>query len=209
MPTWTRTIWIAAIIVNGLSIVWFLFGTTANFQRALDLTGRLTLIFFWLPSLILVLLSIWLLHKRWDPLGGFGYGIVAFLIFLLLIFSCPLFEGVRTSGWLYEDVRADPTRLTMDGKLEYHLEIVNLYQRNSRERLFVKLISTGEEKNIPLDINATEADGLSIGRSHWGWVTMLPTEIPNQYLLNTTEYLDMPEKKFLINIENGTSKRIN
>lgn len=208
MPTWTKITWIIAIIVNGLSIIWFLLGVTANFQRSLDLVSRLTFIIYWIPSLILVVLSIWMLFKKWVPSGGVGYGIVGFVIFLLILLSYPLFEGVRTSEWLHENVQGDPNKLTRDGKLEYRLEIVDFRQKNSYERLYVKFILTGEEKIIPLEIGTVESDGLSRGRNDWGWAIMKPTEVPSQYVLNTTKYLNMSEKKFIINVETGTSERI-
>ncbi|MOA32227.1 hypothetical protein D3C78_1534280 [compost metagenome] len=148
------------------------------------------------------------MFKKWVPSGSFGYGIVGFIIFLLIIFSIPLIDGVRTSGWLYENIQGDSIKLTEDGKLEYQLEIVNFRQKNSYERLYVKFVLTGEEKIIPLEIATEDSDGLSRGRHEWGWVIMNPTEIPSIYELSTTKYLNMSQKKFIINVETGTSERI-
>lgn len=81
-------------------------------------------------------------------------------------------------------------------------------QKNSRERLYVKNISTGEEVYISIDINSIELKGISEGIRNWAWALMEPTGVPNQYELSTTEDLRMPKKKFLIDINSGVSWRL-
>lgn len=206
MPAWLKTVWVIAIVISSSAIIWFLFGVTANFQRSVDLVGRITFIIFWFPSVILVLLSVWILYKKWAPPAGIGYVIVGFIIVLQLILSVPLFEGVRTDGWIHENVQTDPYKLTSDKKFEYRLEIVNFRQKATYERLRIKNISTGEEKIIKLQIGTNQSDGLTRGRDTWAWAVMNPTTTPGQYELSTTEYLNIPKKTFLIDFETGTSR---
>lgn len=48
---------IASIITIGFSIIWFLLGTTANFQRGVDLVTTIKFAVIWLPSVILITLT--------------------------------------------------------------------------------------------------------------------------------------------------------
>jgi hypothetical protein len=209
MPSWLKTIWVLAIIVNAMSLLWFLIGATANFQRSLDLVGVLTLLFLWVPSLILVVLSAILLKKRWVPLDSLGYAALCFVILILLSFAVPLFEGVKTQGWLNNNIERDPIKLTSDGKYEYRIELINIDQKNSRERLYVRNLSTGVGMYISVDIIADDLEGISEGADeNWAWAIMIPTDVRDQYELSTTEDLRMPKKKFLIDIGASTSKRL-
>jgi hypothetical protein len=208
LPRWIKGIWIFATIVNAVSIIWFLLGSTANFQRSLDWVGFLTLLFIWIPSLLLVLFSSMILLKKWVPASNNKYSGLSLLIFLLLSLSAPLFEGVTIRGWLYDNVHSDPMKLTSDGKYEYQTQLINTNQKNRSERLYVRNVSTGEEMYITVDINTDELVGLSFGGKNWAWAILEPTGVPNQYVLSTTEMLDMPKKKFLIDISAGVSRRL-
>jgi hypothetical protein len=209
MQTWIKCIWIFATIVNTISLVWFLLGSTANFQRSLDLVGLVTLVLMWVPSLVLVLVSIKLLLNGWVPSSSISYFLFWFMIFNLLSFALPLLDGVDTRGWLYESVETDPIKLTSDGKYEYRIELINMWQKNSHERLFVRNVLTGEEKFIPVEINTDELKGISQGsHQNWAWAIMAPTDDLDHYELSTTENLRMTQKKFLIDVIAGTSRRI-
>lgn len=208
MPGWLRSVWIFATVVNAVSIIWFLLGSTANFQRHLDWVGFLTLLLIWIPSLALVMISSNFLLKKWVPLDNLTYVGVFVVIFLLLSLSAPLFEGVTLRGWLYDNVYSDPIKLTSDGRYEYQTQLLNTNQKNRHERLYVRNVSTGEQLYITIDINTDELEGLSEGVKNWAWAIMKPTDVPNQYELSTTEYLHMPKKKFLIDIRAGVSQRL-
>lgn len=145
MPTWLKNIWIIAIVVNSVSLVWFLLGTTANFQRSMDLVELLTLVLIWLPSLLLVVVSIKILKNKKLSISKSRHVAVNFIIFLLFSLSIPLFIDVNTGGWLYDDIESDSLKLTSDGKYKYRIELINMDQKNSREQLYVRNISTDEE----------------------------------------------------------------
>lgn len=125
-----------------------------------------------------------------------------------LILSLPLFIGVETRGWLYDDISSDPIHTTLDGKYEYRLDLINMYQKNSREQLMVRDVITGAERFIPVELNTNDLDGIRGGGRDWSWAVMSPTEVLDQYLLTTTETLSMPQKRFIVDIRAGTSQRI-
>jgi hypothetical protein len=95
--------------------------------------------------------------------------------------------------------------MTSDGKYEYRIELINLFQKNSKERLYLRQISTGEESFIPLQLNSKEIHGIGIPSDNdWSWATLRPTENPSIYDLITTKNLPIENKKFEINVEEGT-----
>ncbi|RXZ81567.1 hypothetical protein EBB07_14710 [Paenibacillaceae bacterium] len=208
MSTWFKVVWVLAIIINIVALVWFILGSTANFQRSLDLVERLTLIVYGLTSFALTSLSILMLIKQTGKSSVSLYTLGSVIILLLVYLSQPLFETVRTEGWLHESVQSDPIKVTSDGRYEYHIELVNFEQRNRSERLILTNILTGEVNKITIDIDTSGSNGLARGRSNWGWAIMHPTESPNKYNLVTTEYLKMPEKVFLIDVEKGISEKL-
>lgn len=97
MRLWLKVLWVIATVFNVASLVWFLIGVTANFQRGLDLVGTVILIQVWIPSLIFTVLSIRLLIKKWIPPSGIVY---ASGVMLFLLFSVYLIQSVNTQGWL-------------------------------------------------------------------------------------------------------------
>jgi hypothetical protein len=204
LPNWIKIPWILAIILNLVSMIWFLLGTTANFQRSLDLVGTVTLIFCWIPSLIIVYLSINALIKG-SPPTNFR---VLILIIVLLILAVNLFKAVNTAGWLYDDITSDPIKTTTDGKYEYRTELVNLFQKNSRAQLFLRNVSNGQEIYIPIEINTNEIYGISysVSEDDWMWAVLSDSNLSNLYELTTTKELPVPKKTFLINIDKGTSR---
>jgi hypothetical protein len=202
LPNWIKIPWILAIILNLVSMIWFLLGTTANFQRSLDLVGTVTLIFCWIPSLLIVYLSINALIKESSP-TNFR---VLILIIVLLILAVNLFKAVNTTGWLYDDITSDPIKTTTDGKYEYRTELVNLFQKNSRAQLYLRNVSNEQEIYIPLEVNTNEIHGIEVSSTEdWMWAVLSKSNLPDHYELTTTEKLPVPQKRFLINIKKGTA----
>lgn len=205
MPIWLKYAWYFAIITSTISILWFLLGTTANFQRSFDLVSTVIFITAWIPSTILVTISIFMLVRN-QLFSTVNVGLI--LIFLYFL-SVPLFKGVNTQGWLYDNIRRDPIALTTDGKYEYSIEIINLFQKNSRERLYLKNPATGQVVYISIEINDNEIGGLrNRSEKDWKWAILSPTGIPDQYELITTDLLPVTKKRLLIDISSKTAQRI-
>ncbi|CAM4211540.1 hypothetical protein L1N85_14045 [Paenibacillus alkaliterrae] len=197
-----RVVWAIAAFINLCAVMWFIIGTTANFQRGIDLVSTVILVYFGIPSLLLIILSIVLIIKAWQPSSIWGVIGVSILILSMLTLSPPLFKNVNTSGWLTEKVTTDTLQVTADGKYEYHLELVNLFQKNSYARLYLRSISTGEELRIPLEMEIYKIKGISLGRTNF-WITLEQTLEPNKYSLRTTKDFPLQDGKYDIDINKG------
>jgi len=218
MTIFIRTVWIIATAVLSLAIIWFLLASTAFFNRGIDLVETFIFIFVWAPALVVtVLLWIWL-RKGWMPKElNSQIMLLAIIIALTIGFSTALFNRATPYGWLIPVVRSDWTQTTSDGKFEYRLEVINLFQRNARAQLYVRSIYTGDEMIIPTGINARELTTLPMhNRSHSEelilsrvWSNLVPHETSATiYILSTTEILRINIERFEINMETGTAERI-
>ena len=105
-------IWIAAVIAVSLSLLWFLFGSTAFFNRWIDVVETFIYIFVWTPALLFVIISIVLLKKGWIPRNIIIQICMAIAIIILsVIFTKTLFSSADGKGWLTEYVRSDYNKL--------------------------------------------------------------------------------------------------
>ena len=227
MTITVKTVWIIAIIVVFISMIWFLFGTTAFFNRGIDLVMTAYYVFIWTPALLLIILSTILLKKGWIPKTVYAQvGFVIVIVFISIFFYLNLFRVVYTKeytrGWLTETVRSDWTQTTSDGFYEYKLEVINVFQRNSYARLYVKDISTDFEMTIAIDISTKNI--VTIGgvgsvypepSAQPVWSTLTPSNAETIYILTTTETFERWKKdnnnsieKFEIDIAERTARKI-
>jgi hypothetical protein len=208
LQIWFKILWIVVTIFSAVSLVWFLLGSTSNFNRDLDIVGTYLLIKAWIPALAITILSIVLLLKGWTPSSRVTYiGFFSGLI-LLLFLSVSLIQNVSAQGWLKEKVTSDSLKITVDEKYEYRINLINLFQRNSHAQLYLKDLGSGKETLIPVDIQTKKIVGLGVKKVN-NWVMFEPTETASQYILYTTKELGIPEEKFKIDIFAGTSSRVN
>lgn len=208
MQIWLRLLLIMLIIFSASSFVWFLLGSTAYFQRGMDIKGTTYLWGAGIPVLLFAILFTTLLIKGWAPTSGIDYvGICVGLVLTTLI-SAALIQSVNTHGWATEKIRGDSLKITADEKYEYQIELINLFQRNSSARLHLKDVGSGKELYIPIDIQTRQIVGLRVSEVNH-WVKLEPTDHPSQYILYTTKDLGITEEKFIIDITAGTSSRAN
>ncbi|KOY15903.1 hypothetical protein [Paenibacillus xylanivorans] len=208
MATWLRLLIIVIIIFNVSSFVWLLLGSTAYFQREMDIVGTFYLLIVGIPVLLLAILFTVFLIKGTVPTNGVHYIGICLGLILSLILSAILIHGVNSSGWAKEKLESDSPKITADGKYEYHIDLINLFQRNSKARLYLRNVSTGEEKFIPINIQTRKIKTLAVGKVNH-WVLLEPTDIDSQYILYTTKDLGrLPEEKFKIDILAGTSSGV-
>ncbi|WP_405157722.1 hypothetical protein [Paenibacillus sp. FSL H8-0283] len=208
MATWLRLLIIVIIIFNISSFVWLLLGSTAYFQREMDIVGTFYLLIVGIPVLLLAILFTVFLIKGTVPTSGVHYIGICLGLILSLILSAILIHGVNSSGWAKEKLESDSPKITADGKYEYHIDLINLFQRNSKARLYLRNVSTGEEKFIPINIQTRKIKTLAVGKVNH-WVLLEPTDIDSQYILYTTKDLGrLPEEKFKIDILAGTSSGV-
>lgn len=208
MLGWFRLLLIAVIISSVSSCVWFLLGSTAYFQRGMDIIG---ISFFWgsaVPVLLLVGLFTILLIKGWTPTNGGQYVVVFLGLLISILISVTLIQSVSTHGWANEKIESDSVKVTADNKYEYRIDLINLFQKNSHARLYLKHSGSGTEAYIPIDIQTRKIVGLGVKKVNH-WVMLEPTDTASEYILYTTKDLGIPEEKFEIDIIAGTTSRVN
>lgn len=208
MHGWLRLLIVLVIICSAASLVWFLLGATAYLQRDMDIIGTTYLMLVGIPLFLLALFFAMLLVKGWKLQGGLQYhvGIIVGLVISIGL-SAILIHSVNSSGWTKERIQSDSIKTTIDSKYEYRIDFINLFQRNSRARLYVKDINSGEEKYIPISIQTRKIIGLGVGKVNH-WVLLEPIDESSHYFLSTTNNLRIPEEKFVVDIKAGTSIRL-
>ncbi|GAB6929086.1 hypothetical protein JCM10914A_30690 [Paenibacillus sp. JCM 10914] len=209
MPFWCKLLWIGAAIFGVYSLIWFVMGATSNFQRQMDLPETVKLMFLGGPTLFLLVLSFWLFIVKWNISSKVSHFFFIVGLLVLITFSIILIKNTTTEGWLEERVKSDSIKITSDQLYEYRIDLVNAFQKNSYARLYVRDVSTNEEKNIALDIETRNIVVLFSGVDKTDWVYMEPTDISGNYILNTTEELGIPEERFKIDMELAISKKLN
>ena len=216
-----KTIWKLAIILTSTALIWFLFGSTALFQRGFDLVEFAYFISVWVPTLVLMITFIFLIKKGCIPRSLILQMIITIIILIASIgVSTVLFKNTTLYGWIIKRTRIDYVQVTDDGKYEYQLALTNLFQRNSYARLLVKDVSTDDEMIIPVKIRTKEISGITVPSKtvpkrtepplpSFVWCTLNATNKKGIYILTTTKHLKESIEKFEINIDRKRSKRVN
>ncbi|WP_409177280.1 hypothetical protein [Brevibacillus fortis] len=207
MQWWLNIIWIITVFVNLSGLIWFVLGSTANFQRDLDLISTVLLVYLGIPTIILCGLSFYLLYKKWSPTKWWEAIGVSLLMIAMLFMTPQFYKNVDTSGWLTDKVQTDSIQQTSDHQFEYCIELINLFQKNSTARLYLKNNNTLEEVRIPLELPTKEVVGITWSSVNY-FIKLEPTADSNIYLLTTTEDLPLATEKYEINVQEGTAVRI-
>ena len=204
MRTWMKLLLISAIACGVAALIWLALGETSAFQRTPDIIGAALMGWFAIPLLALIALSVRALAVKWAPKNVPGHVLLLMIIIAMFGFSANLFKHVRTLGWLTEVVRTDQLKITEDQRYEYQIELVNLFQRNSKARLYLRDTSTGEEMRIPVDIRTRDIRVLAHEEA---WGLLEPAGVRDRYILTTTRELLIPVESFEIDVAAGTSRR--
>ncbi|MUG46442.1 hypothetical protein [Paenibacillus woosongensis] len=207
MPIWLRLLLIGIIMFSAFSFVWFLFGSTAYFQRGMDIIGTTYLLGAGVPVLLFAVVFTILLIKGWTPTSGVDYVGICVGVGLSILLSAVLIQSVNTHGWANEKIRSDALKISADGKYEYRVDLINLFQRNGYARLYLKNVSTGEETYISTEIQVRKIKTLAVGEVNH-WIKLEPTENKSHYILITTKELGIPEERFEIDIATRTSRKL-
>lgn len=207
MPIWLKLLVIAIIILSVSSFLWFLLGATAYIQRAMDIIGTTYLLIAGIPVLLFAVLFTRLIIKGWTPTSGIHYIGVSVGLVISILLSVILIYSVNAHGWTKEEIQSDSLKTTIDGKYEYRIELINLFQRNSNARLYLRDVGSGEEKYIPVNIQTRKIIVLGVKDVNH-WIILEPTDKPSDYILSTTKELSKQEEKFEIDIATRTSRKL-
>ncbi len=197
MKIMINALWIVSIIVIFLSLVWFIMGTTACFQRQLDLVSTVVLFFLGVSSLVMIGLLVYIIKNNWFPRTTLTrFCLLGGIILIIIIITTTCFRYSTTYGWFRNVVYSDYLQTTDDEKYEYRLELVNLFQKNQYARLYVKNNTTGEEIKIMLDLPLDKIGALQGGVGYEYPEPMIPkvwsqlsqTAREEIYILKTTDW---------------------
>lgn len=202
-----KHILIGATFINLLAVIWFVVGSTANFKRGVDLESTVIFLFFGFIAIILLCLSLYLLFSKKDQFVGWRVYWSVLLIVAMLTNSIPLFSKVKVSGWLTEKVESDSIQTTSDNKFEYCLELVNMFQKNSSARLYVKNLSTQNELRIPLELPTNKVKAISWSKENH-FVFLEPTGNQHIYKLLILKKSPFPEMSFHIYVQEGLARKL-
>jgi hypothetical protein len=214
-----RVIWVIAVILVFISLMWYVLATTAFFKRRIDLDDVGNYIVIWTPALILNIVSILLLIKNKIPNENKIAQVILILLITILtaLIIVILFSSVNIKERMKDKVTVDFLQITSDEEYEYRLEFMNLFiSRSNYARLYIKEISTGEEFNIPVSIRIREIKAISITdnshsletRQAMVWSCLVPSDTATIYILTTTERLKREIEVFEIDISSMTAQRI-
>ncbi|WP_458121555.1 hypothetical protein [Paenibacillus sp. Z6-24] len=195
------------IITSLICFFWFITGATAYFQRGMDIIGTAYLWYVGLPLLLFSTLLVLILIKRWNPTSKLDYIGLSISLIITLLISIALVNSVKNYGWINKKIESDSVKITADQKYEYHIDLVNLFQKNSSAELYLKDLKTGEVTHIPVNIKTNEIIGLGVKKTNH-WVKLEVTKNDNIYLLYTTKELGIPQEKFMVNVSTKSSSII-
>jgi len=195
-----RTISVIVFMVCSLALLFWLLGITAGFQRSILQIDIVTLVFFvfaWIPIFVWTIITFIFLR------GGSNAAVpIVFLqcifVLCLFIFHLRVIRDITSieadmlfyaKGWIIENVTEGIVQISDDKKFEYRLDLINIFQRNSRARLFVRNLETKEEKNIRLPMDTRRIYGFTQSRYN-PWIRMESTDIPYHYIVRTVGGFD-------------------
>jgi len=205
-------IWLFAILLNLMLLIYFCIGTTAFNNRPPGTEWGYYFTFIGFPTAFLIAVSILCLVMGWIPriiptqiILVIIIGVITFFV----IYIAPL--PIEKEGWLTEKVRTlSYMQTTEDGKYEYTLELINTFQKDGYARLYVKDVVTDEEKRIPLHTKRKKITirGFAHGEEN-AWSHLIVSETSaSVYVLTITEWLSIENEQYEINITEGTARRI-
>jgi len=204
----SKVIWIATVLVSLFALIWFVLGSTAGFQRGVDLITTVVFVYLGIPLVLFVALSGYHLYRKWSPKRTGDSIVLVVLMLPVLFMSYHLYQNTYTSGWLTERVTADTMQLTADGKYEYNIELINVFQKNSYARVYLKNTTTAEEQRIRLASPVKNIRTYSTGREFY-WITLESGSQTDKYILKTNKEYPLPEEIYEVDVNRGEAKKLN
>ena len=214
MQTATKVIWIIAVAVAVVAGLWFLYLVQYN-RTKIGPAGPYTLYFICIPTLIFAIASIVLLIKGIVPTNTIAQIIlVLFLIIFSLVFSGTLLRQPSFEKQMQETEERnrqfldENRKTTVDGKYEYMLYLVGTLTDTPRSHISIRDIANEERKNISIDFKMEDIKPDAVELSSALLIELSPTDQENIYILTTTPYLKDEIETFEIDMEAGTSRKI-
>jgi len=200
-------IFIVAIVLNLGSLVWFILGASSFFMRGFDLVMTVLFMYLGVPSLLLLIISMILLYRNKNRSRKLT--IIKFILSIIfMILAYNLYNSVDNYGWLQTRIHSESIKLSEDNKYEYKIELVNMFQKNSFARLYMKNVQTEEIVYISLDVDTRHIGGFSMDQVN-NWGNLIATQVEDQYILYTNEKFPFPVGSYLVDVKRNSSEKLN
>ncbi|WP_042196705.1 hypothetical protein [Paenibacillus camerounensis] len=96
MIVWFRIMLSGWILFCGFAVSWFLYGATGHFRQGLDLMEAALLLGAGIPVMLIFVLMIVFLIKKWEPVTGGDYVRISVGLALSFILSAAMIDSVGT-----------------------------------------------------------------------------------------------------------------
>jgi len=135
--------------------------------------------------------------------------IIFSFVFSRTLLSQPGFEKqMRETEESNRHFMEENRKTTIDGKYEYMLYLVGTLTDNPRSHISIRDIANEDRKNISIDLKMEDIKPDAVELSSALLIELSPTDQENIYILTTTPYLKDEIETFEIDMEAGTSRRI-
>lgn len=209
-----KVIWIIAVVIAGLALMWFMF-LLINDRTDIGPAGPFILYFIWCPVLVFVAVSIVLLIKNKIPVHITSQSIlIMFLVIFSLVFSATLLGEPHYEKLMREideknrQYMEQSRQVTVDGKYEYFFDLIGRLTDNPRSHIAIRNLTNNVEKSITIDLNFEGVRAVENLPPNIRLIEISPTDDEHIYKLTTTSQLKDEIENFKVNMETGMSKKI-
>lgn len=209
-----KVIWIIAVVIAGLALMWFMFLLIRD-RNDIGPAGPFILYFIWCPVLVFVAVSIVLLIKNKVPVYIISQSIlIMFLVIFSLIFSATLLREPHYEKLMQEieeenrQYMEESRQITADGKYEYFFYLIGRLTDNPRSHIAIRNLTNNVEKSITIDLNFEGVRAVENLPPNIRLIEIYPTDDEHIYKLTTTSQLKDEIETFKVNMETAIVKKI-
>lgn len=209
-----KVIWIIAVAIAGLALMWFMFLLIRD-RNDIGPAGPFILYFIWFPVLIFFAVSIFLLIKNKVPVHITSQSIlIMFLVIFSLVFSATLLGEPHYEKLMREideknlQYMEQSRQVTVDGKYEYFFYLIGRLTDNPRSHIAIRNLTNNVEKSITIDLNFEGVRAVENLPPNIRLIEISPTDDEYIYKLTTTSQLKDEIGNFELNMETAISKKI-
>lgn len=209
-----KVIWIIAVVIAGLALIWFMFLLIRD-RTDIGPAGPFILYFIWCPVLVFVDVSIVLLIKNKVPVHIISQSIlIMFLVIFSLVFSATLLREPHYEKLMQEieeknrQYMEESRQVTADGKYEYFFYLLGRLTDSPHAHIAIRNLNNNVEKSITIDLNFEGIGAVENLSPSTRLIKIAPTDEEHIYILTTTPQLKDKIETFEVNMETEISKKI-
>lgn len=214
MQKLVKAIWIIAVVIAGLALIWFMF-LLIDGRYMIGPAGPFILYFIWFPVLVFVAVSVVLLIKNKIPVHIiYQIILILFLVIFSLVFSVTLLREPHYEKLLQEieeknrQHMEESRQVTIDGKYEYYFYLVGRLTDNPRAHIAIRNLTNNVRKSITIVLNLEGVGAVEELSPSTRLIELTPTDEEHIYILTTMPHLKDEIEIFEVNMETEMSQKI-